>query len=253
VSGANERGVRLKDQVCLITGGSRGLGRELALRFACEGARVAFTYRQNDDLADETLRALATLGADALMFRGNVADAAHVQSTVKAVTEQWGRIDVLVNNASVTQVVPLALLEEDEWDDVVSTTLKGTYLFSRAVLRGMIRRKYGRVLNIGAFSSERIVEAPLHFAAAKSGLRGLTEALALEVGRHGILVNLLAPGLLDVGLGQMLLPHRIKEYTDQAALGRLGTARELAELAVFVVSKENTFMTGAKLVADGGL
>ncbi|MGC4087422.1 MAG: SDR family oxidoreductase [Polyangiaceae bacterium] len=145
------------------------------------------------------------------------------------------------------------MLEEDEWDEVVSTTLKGAYLFSRAVLRGMIRQKRGHILNIGAFSSERIVESPLHFAAAKSGLRGMTEALALDVGRHGILVNLLAPGLLDVGLGQMLLPHRIQEFTEQCSLGRVGTATELAELAVFLVSSENSFMTGAKLVADGGL
>jgi 3-oxoacyl-[acyl-carrier protein] reductase len=244
---------RLKGQVCLVTGGSRGLGRALSLAFAEQGAKVAFTYRQNTVEAERTLELLRGLGADVLVFQGNVSDSAHVQATVKAVVAEWGQVDVLVNNAAVTQVVPLALLEEDEWDEVVSTTLKGAYLFSRAVLRVMIRRKRGHILNIGAFSSERIVESPLHFAAAKSGLRGMTEALALDVGRHGILVNLLAPGLLDVGLGQMLLPHRISEYTEQCALGRVGTAAELAELAVFLVSSDNTFMTGAKLVADGGL
>lgn len=239
--------------MCLVTGGSRGLGRALSLAFAEQGAKVAFTYRQNSFEAEQTLELLRARGAEALMFQGDVSDAAHVQATVSAVLAQFGHIDVLVNNAAVTQVVPLAMLEEDEWDEVVSTTLKGAYLFSRAVLRSMIRRKRGHILNIGAFSSERMVESPLHFAAAKSGLRGMTEALALDVGKHGILVNLLAPGLLDVGLGQMLLPHRIKEYTEQCALGRVGTAAELAELAVFLVSSENTFMTGAKLVADGGL
>jgi len=244
---------RLQDQVCLITGGSRGLGRALSLAFAEQGAKIAFTYRQYSLEAEHTLELVRALGAEVRMFQGNVSDSAHAQATVKAILAEWGQIDVLVNNAAVTQVVPLALLEEDEGDEVVSTTLKGAYLFSRAVLRGMIRRKRGHILNIGAFSSERIVESPLHFAAAKSGLRGMTEALALDVGRHGVLVNLLAPGLLDVGLGQMLLPHRLAEYTEQCALGRVGTAAELAQLAVFLVSSENTFLTGAKLVADGGL
>jgi 3-oxoacyl-[acyl-carrier protein] reductase len=247
------RGRRLASNVCLVTGGSRGLGRALCVAFAREGAKVAFTYRRNTAEAEETARLVRELGAEARAFSGDVADAEHVQATVKAVVAEWGQIDVLVNNAAVTQVVPLALLEEDEWDEVVSTGLKGAYLFSRAVLRGMIRRRSGRILNVGAFSSERVVESPLHFAAAKSGLRGMTEALALEVGRHGILVNLLAPGLLDTGLGQMLLPHRIAEFTGQAALGRVGRAEELAALAVFLVCPENTFITGAKLVADGGL
>lgn len=244
---------RLDGDVCLVTGGSRGLGKALSLAFAREGAKVAFTYRQNSVEAEQTLELLRSLGTEVLMFQGNVSDGAHAQETVKAVLAAWGKIDVLVNNAAVTQIVPLAMLEEDEWDEVVSTTLKGAYLFSRAVLRGMIRRKRGHILNIGAFSSERMVESPLHFAAAKSGLRGVTEALALDVGKHNVLVNLLAPGLLDVGLGQMLLPHRINEYREQCALGRVGTAAELAELAVFLVSSGNTFITGAKLVADGGL
>ncbi|HET9932634.1 MAG TPA: SDR family oxidoreductase [Polyangiaceae bacterium] len=244
---------RLQGDVCLVTGGSRGLGKAMSLAFAREGAKVALTYRQNTAEAEQTLELLKSLGAEVLMFQGDVADSAHVQDTVKAVLAAWGKIDVLVNNAALTQVVPLAMLEEDEWDEVVSTTLKGAYLFSRAVLRGMIRKKRGHILNIGAFSSERMVESPLHFAAAKSGLRGMTEALALDVGKHNIMVNLLAPGLLDVGLGQMLLPHRLNEYREQCALGRVGSAAEVAELAVFLVSSENTFITGAKLVADGGL
>ena len=117
----------------------------------------------------------------------------------------------------------------------------------------MIRAKSGRILTIGSFSSERIVDAPVHYAAAKSALRGFTEALSREVGRYGIRVNLLSPGLLDVGMGRMLLPHRVQEFTSQAALGRLGTAAELADLAVFLLSDDASFVTGAKVLADGGL
>jgi NAD(P)-dependent dehydrogenase (short-subunit alcohol dehydrogenase family) len=236
-----------------VTGGSRGLGRALCEAFAREGARVAFTFRRREADAEDTLASLASLGAEALRFQGDVAEAAHAHSVVGAVTRAWGGVDVLVNNAGVHHVVPLALLEEADWDLMLGTCLKGPYLFSRAALRGMIRARKGVILNIGVFSSERIVEAPAHYAAAKAGLRGLTDALAREVGRHGVRVNMLSPGLLDVGLGRMLMPHRVEEYRAQAALGRTGTAEEVARMAVFLVSEENTFMTGAKVTPDGGL
>ena len=218
-----------------------------------EGARVAVTYRSNEDDAEEARGALAALGAEPLVFRGSVADSKHAQQVVAELGRAWGGLDVLVNNAGIQQVMPIALLEEADWDEMIDVNLKGAFLFSRAALRGMIRQKRGHILCIGAFSSERVIESPVHYAAAKSGLRGLVEAMAREVGRHGVLVNLLAPGLLDVGMGRMLLPHRLTEYAAQSALGRLGTAAEVAEAAVFLVSDENSFMAGAKVVLDGGL
>ena len=135
----------------------------------------------------------------------------------------------------------------------MDVNVKGAYLYSRAVLRSMIRAKAGHILNIGSFASERVIEAPIHYAAAKSALRGMTEALAREVGRYNIKVNLLSPGLLDCGLAQMLPKHRIDQYLAQAALGRLGTAAEVAEIAAFMISDDNSFMAAAKIVADGGL
>ena len=130
---------------------------------------------------------------------------------------------------------------------------KGAYLFSRAVLKSMIRSRRGHILTIGSFASERVIEAPIHYAAAKSALRGLTEALAREVGRYNIQVNLVAPGLLDVGMAQVLPQHRQREYVERSALGRLGRAREVAASIALVVSAENRQMTGAKLVLDGGV
>jgi NAD(P)-dependent dehydrogenase (short-subunit alcohol dehydrogenase family) len=241
---------RLEGKRCLITGGTRGLGRALALTFARHGAKVAVTYRTDDTSADDARRAL---GPEALVFKGDVADAAHVKATVEAVVAAWGGVDVLVNNAAITQVLPISLLEEADWDAVMDTNVKGVYLFSRAVVRHMIRKKAGHILNVGNFASERVIEAPIHYAASKSALRGLTEALAREVGRYGIQVNLLAPGLLTVGMAQGLPQHRQQEFVDRCPLGRLGTPDEVAETAAFLVSGENTFMTGAKLVVDGGL
>jgi NAD(P)-dependent dehydrogenase (short-subunit alcohol dehydrogenase family) len=214
---------------------------------------VAFTFRRREADAEDTAAALRAVGCEPQRFQGDVADGAHAQAVVGALTRAWGGLDVLVNNAGVQHVVPLALLEEPDWDLMLNTCLKGPYLFSRAALRGMIRARKGTILNVGVFSSERIVEAPAHYAAAKAGLLGLTDALAREVGRHGVRVNMLSPGLLDVGLGRMLMPHRVEEYRAQAALGRTGTAEEVARMAVFLVSDENTFMTGAKVTPDGGL
>jgi len=245
--------MQLVGKRCLVTGGSRGLGLALCKAFARHGAKVAFTFSTNTDDAAHARTEIAAAGCEPLVFHGSVADAAHVKVTVGELVKAWGGVDVLVNNAGVTQILPIALLEEADWDQVMDVNVKGAYLYSRAVLRSMIRAKRGHILNIGSFASERVIEAPVHYAAAKSALRGLTEALAREVGRYNIQVNLLSPGLLDCGLAQMLPKHRIDEYLAQASLGRLGTAAELAELATFLVSDDNTFMAAAKIVADGGL
>ncbi len=237
----------------LITGGSRGLGRAIAVASAARGARVAFTYSTDDADAEEARRAVAAVGADPLVLKGSVADAAHARSAVDAVHKAWGGLDALALCAGVMQVLPISLLEETDWDLLMDVNVKGAYLFARAALRHMIRQKRGSILAIGTFASERIIEAPVHFAASKSALRGLVEALAREVGRHGVRVNLLAPGLLEQGLSQGLPQHRVEEYLHHAALHRLGTLAELAELAVFLLSDDASFCSGTKLVADGGL
>jgi len=243
----------LEGKRCLITGGTRGLGRAMSVAFAKHGARVAMTYRSDDASAEDAKALVAKVGAEPLVFKGSVADAAHVKSTVEAVARAFGGVDVLVNNAAITQVLPISLLEEADWDNVMDVNVKGVYLYSRAVLRHMIRAKKGAILNIGNFASERIIEAPIHYAASKSALRGLTEALAREVGRYAIRVNLLAPGLADIGLSEGLPQHRLREYLDKCPAGRLAKKEEVAEMAVFLVSDSNAFMTGSKVVLDGGL
>jgi 3-oxoacyl-[acyl-carrier protein] reductase len=243
----------LSGKRCLVTGGSRGLGLAICLAFARAGGRLAFTYAHDDQDAEEAQARIAEAGCAPLVFKGSVADAAHVNRTVRELVAEWGGIDVLVNNAGIHQVLPIALLDEPDWDEMMAVNVKGVYLFSRAVLRVMIKAKKGHILNIGSFASERVIEAPVHYAASKSAVRGFTEALAREVGRHNILVNVLSPGLLDVGLGTTLPEQRTKEYLSQSGLGRLGTAEEVARAAAFLVSDANTFMTAAKVVLDGGL
>lgn len=244
---------RLVGKRCLVTGGSRGLGLAICEALARSGARVALTFSRSQDDAEAARARIAAAGAEPLIFQGSVADSAHVQATVAALTTAWGGIDALINNAGITQILPIALLEEADWDAVMDVNVKGAYLFSRAVLKSMIRARSGHILTIGSFASERVIEAPVHYAAAKSALRGFTEALAREVGRYNIKVNLLSPGLLDVGLARMLPKHRLTEYLSQCPLGRLGTAQQLAEVAAFLISDDNSLMTGAKIAADGGL
>jgi NAD(P)-dependent dehydrogenase (short-subunit alcohol dehydrogenase family) len=244
---------RLDGKRCLVTGGSRNLGRAICLALARAGARVAFTFRERTEEAEETKSLLRAEGIEPLSFQGSVADASHVAATVKAVEGAWGGVDVLINNAGLTQILPIALLEEDEWDAVMDTNVKGTYLFSRAALRSMIRARRGHILNVGSFGADRVVEAPVHYAASKAALVGFSMALAKEVGRYGVAVNCLVPGLLETGLSARLPRHRVDSYVAQAALGRLGTVEEVAELCAWLVSDENSFMTGGQVVIDGGL
>jgi 3-oxoacyl-[acyl-carrier protein] reductase len=243
----------LSGKRCLVTGGSRNLGRAICLAFARAGARVAFTYDKRDDEAEITRRALEELGLAPLVLKGSVSDAAYVRGAVQAVEKGMGGVDVLVNNAALTQILPIALIEEDEWDAVMDTNVKGAYLFSRQVLKSMIRSKKGHILNVGSFGADRVLDAPVHYAASKAALVGFSMALAKEVGRYGVAVNCLVPGLLETGLSARLPKHRVDSYVAQAALGRLGTVEEVADLAAWLVSDENSFMTGGQVVIDGGL
>jgi 3-oxoacyl-[acyl-carrier protein] reductase len=240
----------LKGKRALITGGSRGLGRALGRLFASEGARVAFTYVGNVEAATSALEAL---GAGARSFQVSVLDIPGTQQMVKELEEAWGGIDILVNNAGISQNLPLALMEEEDWDRVMDLNVKGTFLTSKAVLRGMIRRKSGVILNIGSLAGVRMIEAPIHYCASKAAVRGMTEAMAKEVARYQIRVLCLAPGLLEDGVGRNLPDYKLAEYLKHCSLGRVGCFEEVARFAAFLVSDANTYMTGETVVIDGGV
>jgi NAD(P)-dependent dehydrogenase (short-subunit alcohol dehydrogenase family) len=239
----------LGGKTALITGGSRGLGRALVEVFAREGARVAFTYAR-----DETGAAASAAAAPGSRpYRVSVLDVPGTEAMVEDVEREWGGIDVLVNNAGVSQNLPLALMEEEDWDHVMDVNVKGTFLTSRAALRGMIRRKRGVVLNVGSLVAVRMMEAPVHYCASKAAIKGLTEALAKEVARYGIRVLCLAPGLLEDGVGRNLPEHRLADYLKHCSLGRVGTLDEVARLAAFLASDANGYMSGETVVIDGGV
>lgn len=237
----------------LVTGGSRGLGRALCLEFARHGASVAFSYNRNEAEAAATLAAVEALGARALAFKASVLDGAATEAMLASVEKSWGGLDILVNNAGISQNLPLALLEEADWDHVMDTNVKGTYLTSRAALRSMIRRKSGVILNLGSLAGERMIEAPIHYCASKAAIRGLSQAMAKEVARHNIRVLCLAPGLLEDGLGRNLPEYRLEAYLHHCSLGRVGTFDEVARFAAFLVSDHNSYMSGETILMDGGV
>lgn len=243
----------LQGKRILVTGASRGLGRALVREFARQGAQVAFTYGRDDAGAQETLALAAAAGREALARRVSVLDGPGTEALVADLERAWGGLDVLVNNAGITQALPLALLEEEDWDRVMDVNVKGTFLTSRAVVKGMIRRKAGVILNLGSLAGVRMIEAPVHYCTSKAAIKGFTEALAKEVARYRIRVLCLAPGLLDDGVGRNLPEHRLKDYLAHDALGRVGTLEEVARLAAFLVSDRNAYMNGETVVVDGGL
>lgn len=237
----------------LVTGGSRGLGREICLALAKHGADVAFNYRSDTEGAALTQQDLQTFGGRYLAYQVSVLDAEAFGRTVSAIEKTWGGIDILINNAGISQPLPLALMDDTDWDEVMDVNAKGTFIASRTVLRGMVRHKRGVILNIGSLAGSRLIEAPVHYCASKAAVHATTRALSKEMARYGIRINCLAPGLLDGGVGKSLPEHRLQNYLEHVSLGRLGKAAEVAQFACFLVSDLNSYMNGEVVLMDGAL
>jgi NAD(P)-dependent dehydrogenase (short-subunit alcohol dehydrogenase family) len=247
----------LAGRTALVTGGSRGLGRAICRALGREGAQVAFNYSRStadaDSLRDELAARSPGDNRRHFAFNVSVLDREGLGKMVKELEQETSGIDILINNAGVGQVVPLALMEESDWDRMMDTHVKGAFLTTQAVLRGMIRRKRGRILNVSSLAGVKMMQAPVHYSAAKAALRGFTESLAKEIGRYGITVNCLAPGILDEGVSNNLPENRLAEYLRHCALGRVGTCEEVADFAAFMVSDRNSYMSGATVILDGAV
>ena len=248
-----QSGTLLTGKRILVTGGSRGLGRAFCEECAAQGAKVAFNYSSDEEGARLTRARIEDAGAAALSFKVSVLDGPGLAEAVREIERRWGGLDVLVNSAGVNRPLPFALVDEEDWDHVMDVNVKGQYMVARAVLRGMIRRKSGHILNIGSLAGVHLLEAPVQYAASKAAVVGFTASLCKEVARHGIRVNCLAPGLLSRGLAQNLPKHRLEQFLKHVALHRLGTLEEVARFAAFMISDRNTYMNGATVIMDGGL
>lgn len=242
----------LAGQRVLVTGGSSGIGRAICVVAAREGARVAFTWNGNEAGAATTEGLVREHGAACLSLRGDLRERDAANQLVAVVDRAWGAVDALVNNAGVSEAVPFVLLSDDDIADVIELNVLAAFRTCRAVLRGMIRQKYGRIVNISSIAGSRSVPGPVHYAASKGALEGLTRSLAHEVGPYGILVTAVAAGIFDGGLRSTIPEHHQRRYIDAAALSRIGDPLECGELVAWLLSKRNTYMTGTVVFQDGG-
>ena len=243
----------LAGKCAIVSGGSGELGRALCLEFAGLGAKVAFSYWKNQQGTEHTRQQLAALQADVFAYQVAANERLAMQAMVADVIARWGKIDILVNNIGISQAMPFALIDDKDWNNLMQTNINSAYLLSQTVLPHMVRERAGNILNIGSLAGIKLLEAPVHYSTSKAAITGFTQALSKELGRYGIRVNCLAPGLLQDGVARHLPTHKLKNYLAQTALGRLGELQEVAHFAGFMVSQRNSYMTGQTIVIDGGL
>jgi 3-oxoacyl-[acyl-carrier protein] reductase len=245
--------MRLSGKTALVTGASRGIGRAIALRFAAEGAFVVVNYAGNEAAAGETLAAIEAAGGNAVLSRFDVGSAEQVDAAVKAIVADRGRIDILVNNAGVTRDNLLMRLTEDDFDAVLRTNLKGTFLVTKVVSRQMIRQRYGRIVNMSSVVGEMGNAGQSVYAATKAGILGFTKAMARELASREITVNAIAPGFITTDMTQALPEAARKEFAERIPLGRFGAPEEVAELALFLASDAAAYVTGQVVGINGGM
>ena len=243
----------LVGKVALVTGGSRGIGRAIALKLAENGADVAINYAGNTAAAEAVKAAIEQMGRKALLIQCSVTDTDGVQAMVNQVVKELGRLDILVNNAGITRDGLLMRMKEADWDDVMNTNLKGVYNCSKAVMRTMMKQKSGRIVNMASVVGEMGNAGQANYAAAKAGVIGFTKRLAKEVASRGITVNAIAPGFIATDMTRVLSDDQKAEMARTIPLGRAGQPEDVANAVLFLASEGAAYITGQVLNVDGGM
>ncbi len=246
--------ITLKGKSAIVTGASRGIGRAIAVKFAEAGADVCVVYKNSDAEADSAVREIEAFGVKGLKIKCDAADSVQAKAAVEEAINKFGKVDILVNNAAVTDNLPFLALEAGEWQKAVDVNVNSVYNFTHPVIHHMKDRRSGRILNIGSICGIRPIAAvPVHYASTKGAINAFTFTLAREVARYNILVNSIAPGLVETDFAAGLPDVRMKDFEKFCPLARPGKPSEIANFALFIVSDLNSYMTGETVIISGGL
>jgi 3-oxoacyl-[acyl-carrier protein] reductase len=244
---------QLTDKIAVITGASRGIGREIAFEFARRGATVVINHLTNPEAAQAVVDQIVSNGGAAAAVQADVSQEEGANALIKAAVDAYGRIDILVNNAGITRDNVIMMMSADDFDLVVQNNLRSTWLCSKAAVRTMMRKRYGRIVNISSISGIMGNAGQTNYSASKAGIIGLTKALAREVAARNITVNAVAPGFVLTDLTANLPEELTQKLKDNIPLGRWGTVEDVAQAAAFLASDEASYITGHVLTVDGGL
>ena len=239
----------LKGKTIFITGGTGYLGTGICQKAAEYGAKVIFSYHRNSEKADTLLAELP----EAKAIQMNLKDVKDITAKIETLYKEEPVIDILVNNAGISQIMPFAMLEEEDVDLVLDVNIKGTIFVTKAVVRGMIRNKYGVIVNMGSIAGQRILDVPLTYAMTKSAIPGMTHALAAELKRFNIRVNTVLPGMMEGGVAKGVPDDLRADLVKHNTRGRAGTDNDVSELVCFLASDKSTYINGQNMTVDGGI
>ncbi len=243
----------LSEKIAVVTGASRGIGRGIALELARRGATVVVNYHSSADAASEVLEQLTSTGGQGMTFKADVSQEADANALIKSTIDAYGRIDILVNNAGTTRDNVIMMMSADDFDAVIQTNLRSTWLCSKAAVRAMMRKRYGRIINITSVSGIAGNAGQTNYSASKAGIIGLTKALAREVAPRNITVNAVAPGFVATDLTASLPEDIASKLNEHIPLGRWGTVEDVMYATAFLASDEAAYITGHVLSVDGGM
>jgi 3-oxoacyl-[acyl-carrier protein] reductase len=245
--------MNLEGRVALVTGASRGIGREIALELARRGANVAVNYSGSEAKANEVVDLIKEIGQDAFAVQADVSNSEAVSNMVQATIDRFGKLDIVINNAGITRDNLLMRMKEDEWDDVININLKGVFLVTKAVTRQMMKQRYGRIINVASIVGVSGNPGQANYVAAKAGVIGLTKTSAKELASRHITVNAIAPGFITTDMTDKLTEEVKAEMLRVIPLARFGEPKDIAKVAAFLASEDSNYMTGQTLHVDGGM
>jgi 3-oxoacyl-[acyl-carrier protein] reductase len=245
--------MRLKAKTAIVTGGSRGIGRAIALALAAEGARVVVNYTRNAEAAAEVVTRIEAEGGEGLAVQADVADPAQVEALLAAARARFDGIDILVNNAGVTRDKLVLRMTVEDWDAVLNTNLRGAFLCVKAVAPLLLKQRSGTIVNVGSVIGRVGQAGQVNYSASKAGLVGMTKALAKEFGPRNVRVNAVAPGFVETDMTDALKPEQREAALKQIPLGRFGSAEDIARVVAFLCSDDAAYIQGEVITVDGGL